>query len=461
MRQIKSYLSKIYDIETVLLIGETQEIRELGDWLSNKKGVVKEYSADRDLAEEKIDAVIFDKNCRETVMKLWKAAPRYLIGRLDKEEEYFDIWEKYRQVSDFIYLVRDKEVSTEENINDANNCEVLEWYRGNSDIELSVIIPVYNVKEYLSECIESLIRWKAPYVEYIFVNDGSTDGSENIVKEYRKSDDRIQLINKENAGCASARNRGMEVAKGRYLGFVDSDDFIDERMFYKLFRRVLLGNFDLAYCGYKEYYEQPKETEDVLNDCLKALYLYGTYRPDKIMKLAVNTRVAIWRCLYKKEVINDNGIRFHEKLKRFDDLPFRVEYLFAARSAVCVPEHLYYYRLGRKGQDVACSDDGFFVHFDIFEYLDEYVDKFKDSRMTDLLQIVKLQTHGFALSRIKGSLRREYIRRAKRQMDRNMGYFRTVCLMLMYTGKGNLGWYTRMKLCPLGKANEEKPDRGN
>ena len=114
---------------------------------------------------------------------------------------------------------------------------------------------------------------------------------------------------------------------------------------------------------------------------------------------------------------------------------------------MCVPEHLYYYRLGRKGQDVACSDEGFFVHFDIFRHLDEYIYQFKDSRLIDLLQVVKLHTHGFAISKIDDKkLKHDYLRQAKKQMDRNMGYLRTVCLMLMYTGKGNLGWYTWMKL---------------
>lgn len=394
-----------------------------------------------------VDMLLFDRNCRETALLMWQASSRYLAGRLGLEEEYFDIWEQFRRSVSHIYIEREKRISPEENRNDANSCETIDWSRNQTGIELSVIIPVYNVAEYLPGCIESLIRWRAPYVEYLFVNDGSTDDSEHVMKRYMSIDHRIRLINKENGGCASARNRGIEEARGRYLGFVDSDDFVDESMFYKLFRRILLGNFELAYCGYKEFFEETGQARKVWNDCLTEPYLSGTYRQDKVQNLAVNTRVAIWRCLYRKDVLDHNRIRFHEDLRRFDDLPFRVEYLFAARSAVCVPEHLYYYRLGRKGQDVDCPDEGFWVHFAIFRHLDEYVDRFRDSRLLDLLQVVKLQTHGFAVSKICDKrLKKEYLRQAKKQMDRNMGYLRTVCLMMMYTGKGNLGWYTGMKL---------------
>lgn len=490
MLQIKNYLSKIYDIKSVLLIGRTKEFQELASWLSNKKGIEKIYYYPQgvgvicsDLPEictlenlshdhKQVDAVIFDWGCREAAMGVREISPRFFIGRLNKEEEYFDLWEQYRRVSDFIYLERKKTIPEEkkfesniqtvyeDNIgsknrgmrgykSDEDSCEILEWQRGKEDVELSVILPVYNVEAYLPKCIESLLKWKAPYVEYLFVNDGSKDGSADVIKRYGKKDKRIRFIEKENGGCASARNRGIEKAKGRYLGFVDPDDFIEESMFYKLFRRAMLGNYDLAYCGYKEYDDRSGKARKILNDCLGEPYRSGTYRQDKVQKLAVNTRVAIWRCIYKKDVINHRQIKFHEDLKRFDDLPFRVEYIFAAKSAVCVPEYLYYYRLGRKGQDVACSDKGFFVHFAIFQHLDKYVRKCKDNRMTDLLQVVKIQTHGFALSKIKGNLKRKYRYRAKRDLNKNMGYFRTLCLIMMYTGKGNLGWYTSLEMWPF------------
>ena len=442
MQQIKNYLSNLYDIKTVLLLSKTQEFIELSEWLVKNKGIEIVHMPD----EQEMDAVIFDWNCEEDVLLLQDCKPRYLIGRMKKSEDYFKVWETFRKNAQAIYIEQDRALAKEEINADVASCEVLTWHRKETDIELSVILPVYNVAKYLPTCTESLQKWQAPYVEYIFVNDGSTDESREIILRYAREDSRIRLINKENGGCASARNRGIEEAKGRYIGFVDSDDFIDEKMFYKLLRRAMMGNYELTYCGYKEYYEEDGSSEDVLNDCLKNPYLTGTYREDKVQLLTVNTRVAIWRAIYKKDVLDRQHIRFHEDMKRYDDLPFRVEYIFAAKSAACVPEHLYYYRLGRKGQDVSCTDERLFVHFIMFEHLEEYVDAFKDKRLQDLLQIVKLQTHGYALSKLEKKYQKEYIRKAKLQLNRNMGYWRTISLILMYTGKGNLGWYTRMKL---------------
>lgn len=442
MQQIKNYLSNLYDIKTVLLLSKTQEFKELAEWLVRNKHVEIVYLPD----EQPMDAVIFDWNCEAEVLSLADYKPGYLIGRMKKTEDYFTVWETFRKEATAIYIEQDRALEAKEITADVAPCEILDWHRNDSGIELSVILPVYNVAKYLPACMESLIKWQAPYVEYLFVNDGSTDESRDIILNYAKNDKRVKLIDKENGGCASARNRGIEEAKGRYIGFVDSDDFIDETMFYKLLRRAIIGNYGLTYCGYKEYYEEDGSSEAVLNDCLKNPYLTGTYREDKVQLLAVNTRVAIWRAIYQKDILDRKHIRFHEDMKRYDDLPFRVEYIFATGSAACVPEHLYYYRLGRKGQDVSCTDERLFVHFTMFEHLDQYVDAFKDKRLQDLLQVVKIHTHGYALSKLEKKYRKEYIRKAKIQLDRNMGYWRTVSLILMYTGKGNLGWYTRMKL---------------
>lgn len=449
MQQIKNYLSKLYDIQSVLLLGDTEEFVELESWLRQKKEILQIYhekDVEKDGKNTNIDAIIFDWQFGKKALKYQKCKSKYVIGRMRKTEDYFMIWTSFRTIAQAIYIEQDRELPPNKVTADIASCEILDWHKGESDIELSVILPVYNVAKYLPECIESLLRWQASYVEYIFVNDGSTDESRDIIQQYAQHDRRVRLIDKENGGCASARNRGIEEARGRYIGFVDSDDFIDDTMFYKLFRRALMGNYELTYSGYKEYYEDDGTSADVLNDCLGEPYLTGTYREDKVQLLAVNTRVAIWRCIYKRELLERRNIRFHEVLRRFDDLPFRVECIFEAKSAACVPEHLYYYRLGRKGQDVSCTDDRLYVHFEIFKHLDRYVETYKNQKLIDLLQVIKLHTHGYALERIERKYKKEYIKRARQQLDRNMGYWRTVGLILMYTGKGNLGWYTRMKM---------------
>ena len=354
MDQIKNYLSQIYNLQNVLLLISTREFEDLSNWLIQTGKAESIYQ--RVPENQEVDAVIFDYQCGEQVEQLPIKEVKHLVGRIRSDEDYFGIWENGRKIATAIYIEQIKDLQSEIISPDCTASEILFWKKRETDVELSIIIPVYNVAQYLPKCIETIIAWKASYIEYLFVNDGSTDCSEEIIRNYAEKDKRIRLINKENGGCASARNRGIDEARGRYIGFVDADDFINEMMFFELFHRALMGNYDLAYCGYQEYYEDTGKVKPVKNDCLTTPYLEGTYRVDKVQLLAIKTRVAIWRCLYKKDLLDQSEIRFHEDLKRFDDLPFRVEYIFLAQSAVCVSEYLYYYRLGRKGQDIECTD---------------------------------------------------------------------------------------------------------
>ena len=321
-------------------------------------------------------------------------------------------------------------------------------------MRLSVIIPVYNVEKYVGQCIESILRNDINDMEVIVVNDGSTDGSLNVVDEYAQKDSRVKVINKENGGCASARNAGINAATGEYIGFVDGDDFVDENMFSKLLMTAYDGGiiplYDYIYCGYKEYYEDNKASQNVLNDKLSSPYLLGTKNRKDILRLVTNTRVAIWRAIYRADVIKKDNIFFHDDLKRFDDLPFRVEFIFNAKSVKCVDEYMYYYRLGRKGQDVSARDDRLMIHKDIFQHLDSYVENMRGTdityvkKMKELLQVVKICTHGYALSIIEDEYRKEYIDMARSDLNKNFSYLHTMYLIMRYTGKSHAGWYTKM-----------------
>lgn len=422
MEQMKSYLSRQKDLDDVHLIGNRREMEELSLYLR------------RDLQVKRVNMALGSdtEGPREPV--------RYLVGRLHAGDDSFGLWERYREQAQHMYLIRERDGNVPQG-RDVDPYEALIWDRTESPIELSVIIPVYNVEPYLERCLASLTAWPAPYVEYLLIDDGSTDGSAEVIAACARSDKRIRLIRKENGGCASARNCGLREARGRYVGFVDGDDFVDGEMFRKLLGRAMMGGYDLAYCGYLEYDEYTGEAVKVVNDCLQEPYLTGTYRPDQVQRLMIRTRVAIWRCIYKRDFLMKNGIHFHEELARFDDLPFKIESGFLAKSAVCVPEYLYYYRLGRAGQDVACTDRRLFVHFDIFRLLDAAVLPGKDRRLMDYLQIVKLHTHGYALAKIDRKYRAEYLRMARSQLDQTAGTMRTLLLMFLYGGRRNTGWY--------------------
>ena len=151
-------------------------------------------------------------------------------------------------------------------------------------MEVSVIIPVYNSKNYLNKCIESLINQTFNDIEFIFVNDGSTDNSLSILEQYSKKDSRIKIINQKNQGISQARNRGMKEAKGRYIGFIDSDDWVDLDFYQKLYSSIIETNADIAvssiirigknYQKYRVKYDRT-ETFESLEDKIKVFTGHG------------------------------------------------------------------------------------------------------------------------------------------------------------------------------------------
>ena len=123
-------------------------------------------------------------------------------------------------------------------------------------IYISVIIPVHNTAEYLPVCLDSLLKQTMREIEFILINDGSTDNSGEILASYVKKDSRFRLITQENRGFAGARNRGLEEARGNYVGFVDSDDWIDEHMYSVLWEEVCRAEEkpDIVQCSYIHEY---------------------------------------------------------------------------------------------------------------------------------------------------------------------------------------------------------------
>lgn len=115
---------------------------------------------------------------------------------------------------------------------------------------ISIIVPVYNTQEYLPKCIKSLISQTYQNLEIILIDDGSTDDSGEICDEWAKKDDRIQVIHKQNEGVSATKNKGIEIAKGAYIGFVDSDDFIEETMYEVLYDNLIKFDVDISMCNY-------------------------------------------------------------------------------------------------------------------------------------------------------------------------------------------------------------------
>lgn len=203
---------------------------------------------------------------------------------------------------------------------------------------VSVIVPVYNVEIYLSKCLDSLISQTLEDIEIICVNDASLDSSLEILKDYASKDSRIKIISlPKNQGLGHARNIGIESAVGEYIGFVDSDDWVDVDFYEKLYNSILKNNVDVAcatiirkretYSKYRVFYNNEK--------------IYETLE-DKINALNIPKCSYVWNKLYRTEKIKD--IKFREEIY-FEDVYWSLELLKKIDKIVTVPNTNYYYRV--------------------------------------------------------------------------------------------------------------------
>ena len=216
--------------------------------------------------------------------------------------------------------------------------------------KISVIVPVYNVEKYLSQCLDSIIKQTFTEFECICVNDGSTDNSLSILQEYADKDKRIKIINQENKGLSGARNSALKVVNGKYITFIDSDDFVSSDYLEKLINVAEKENCDIVYCRHKMYFSLDNRYENGPNR-EKLNKLFHEYseanKRDKqlkyILDIVENSRSACMK-LYKTNVIENNNIVFFEDIYAEEDFSFNILVNLYSQKISILDEEIYYYR---------------------------------------------------------------------------------------------------------------------
>ena len=204
---------------------------------------------------------------------------------------------------------------------------------------ISVIVPIYNVEKYLAECIESIIKQTYKNLEIILINDGSTDSSCEICNEYKEKDNRNKVINKKNEGVSSARNTGIDVSKGSYLTFVDSDDWIEDNFVEILYNKAKEKNADVVLCGYNRIIGN---SQDSIN-FVKKEYEFAS---EEYLINTLNPQTGFGFChmkLFEKKCIR--SVRFKEDLKVGEDALFNEEISANIKKAIFIEKNLYNYRI--------------------------------------------------------------------------------------------------------------------
>ena len=243
---------------------------------------------------------------------------------------------------------------------------------------ISVIIPVYNVEKYLRKCVDSVLGQTFKDIEIILVDDGSTDGCGKICDEYAEKDSRIRVIHKENGGLSSARNAGLDIARGEYIGFVDSDDYVSAEMYEKLLAAAKKYSANLVFCNIKCFGENEngEEISWVSETCGGKR---GLCLPNEILDDVKTLRAfypSACNKLYSKEIFTN--IRYPEGFW-YEDKYVLLDIICAANAIACIGDSLYYYYM-RQGSIIhaAFNPKTFFRLNFKWKYLNFFIERGHD-----------------------------------------------------------------------------------
>lgn len=214
---------------------------------------------------------------------------------------------------------------------------------------ISVIVTIYNVRQYLKQCIESICSQTYRDLEIILIDDGSCDGSSEVCDFYQRTDDRVVVLHKKNEGLVNARKSGLQLSRGRYIAYVDGDDWIEPDMFEKLYDKIVESNADIVMCGHfndtgsvsgEAYHDMPEGyygKEQLVKKVYPEMIVGSTFFDWKIYP-------ALWDKLFKRESLVPYQMEVDERLKMGEDAACTYPALLNAESVYIIHECLYHYR---------------------------------------------------------------------------------------------------------------------
>lgn len=229
--------------------------------------------------------------------------------------------------------------------------------------KVSVIVPVYNVEKYIGKCLYSLVNQTLEDIEIIVVNDGSQDSSKHIIEQYKEKYDNIKYYEKENGGLSDARNYGLQFANGKYIAFLDSDDYVDTNLYKRMYEKAKTEDSDMVECNF--YWTYDKKTKKDIGQ---------KYKGKK--EMFEKARVVAWNKLYRKEVLDNAKVQFPKGL-RYEDVEFFYKLVPYIERVSFVKEPLIYY-VQRKQSIVNTQNE---KTKDIFTVLENVIAYYKEHNL--------------------------------------------------------------------------------
>ena len=257
---------------------------------------------------------------------------------------------------------------------------------------ISIIIPVYKVEKYLEKCIQSLINQTYENLQIILVDDGSPDNCGKICDEYAKKDHRIEVIHKSNGGLSDARNKGLEIAKGEYIGFIDSDDYIESDMYEVLYNLLKQYNADVSICNFYTV----SQGKIAIKNAENGIKEYNRIEILKEVLLDNNIQSYAWNKLYKKELFDE--IKYPVG-KKYEDIGTTF-YLLEKCNKVVVTGKPEYYYINRQ---------------------DSIVNNVTETTITDYIELI-MQRYDYIEENIKelSSYNKDYLKRILKTAEQDI-----------------------------------------
>lgn len=263
---------------------------------------------------------------------------------------------------------------------------------------ISIVVPVYNVEEFLPECVESILNQTYQNFEMILVDDGSKDSGGYLCDEYAKKDDRIKVIHKENGGLSDARNKGIDIVKGDYITFIDSDDRIHSKYLEVLLNCALEHECDIVIGNYEEFSETNQINETLKNASVEILSKHDTMMRYFDTKNYQQSIVTAWGTLYKTSLWND--VRY-PKGKIHEDEFTTYKLYYKSNKIAYLNEKIYFYRFNANSITRTKFNIKRLVTYEAYENYISFFDKINETQIKSFMEFRLLDFLNIALTSLK------------------------------------------------------------
>lgn len=284
---------------------------------------------------------------------------------------------------------------------------------------ITIIVPVYNVEDYLVVCLDSLVNQTYKAIRIVCVDDGSTDNSREILEEYAKKDQRIEIIKKKNGGLSSARNAALEKCNTEYVMFCDSDDSFNKKMCEEMLMVLEKDGSDIAVCGTNVIYSAHEEMKDSDEEYYSLKYDGKKRVTDEVI---LNTNVSVSNKIFKMDIIHDNRLSFPEGLNN-EDFYFYNVYMSYASTISFVGEKLYNYER-RDGSIMSDNFKAERLSLDHLKIVEKIFEKYKKSgflvKHTDLYWEQWRRSYWFSFEHTSPSMRGQVLEEGKAFVKKNL-----------------------------------------